>query len=116
MAAPQLGEWVDRGCPRPAHGRWAEYITWVAETAGITVRCAAIGTVDRAGRSWLVEAGGEVIEAESLVFTGPGDALRLPGQPVGHPRVLDGRTVWQPMAGFPEQEIQDVCLVRRGAA
>ena len=48
MATQQLGEWVDRGCPRPTHGRWGEYITWAAETAGITVRRARIGEIGRA--------------------------------------------------------------------
>ena len=114
MAAGQLGEWVDRGCPRPAHGRWAQYISWVAETAGITVRRAAIGAVDRAGPSWLVDVGGQVAEAESLVFTGPGEALRLPGQPAGHPRVLDGRTVWQQLADLPEMGIRTACVIGGG--
>ncbi len=104
MATQQLGEWVDRGCPRPTHGRWGEYITWAAETAGITVRRARIGAVERTGRSWLVDVGGTVTEADGLVFTGPGDALRLPGQPVEHPRVLDGRTVWQRLADLPGED------------
>lgn len=114
MATQQLGVWVDRGCPRPSHGRWAEYITWAAETAGVTVRRAKIGTVDRAGRSWLVDVGGDVIEADSLVFTGPGDALRLPGQPAEHPRVLDGRTVWQHLAGLPGEGIRTACVIGGG--
>lgn len=114
MATQQLGEWVDRGCPRPTHGRWGEYITWAAEAAGVTVRRARIGTVDRTGRSWLVDVDGKVIEADSLVFTGPGDALRLPGQPVEHPRVFDGRTVWQHLADLPEAKIRTACVVGGG--
>ena len=114
MATQQLGEWVDRGCPRPTHGRWGEYITWAAETAGITVRRARIGSVDRTERSWLVDVGGTVTEADGLVFTGPGDALRLPGQPVGHPRVLDGRTVWQHLADLPQAKIRTACVIGGG--
>lgn len=114
MATQQLGEWVDRGCPRPTHGRWGEYITWAAETAGITVRRARIGAVERTGRSWLVDVGGTVTEADGLVFTGPGDALRLPGQPVEHPRVLDGRTVWQRLADLPQAKIRTACVVGGG--
>lgn len=110
----QFGEWVDRGCPRPAHGRWAEYIAWVAETAGVTVHQAAISAVDRTARGWLVDVGGDVIEAAGLVFTGPGDALRLPGQPAGHPRVLDGRTVWLNMADLPKRDIRTVCVIGGG--
>jgi len=114
MATQQLGEWVDRGCPRPTHGRWGEYITWAAEAAGVTVRRARIGTVDRTGRSWLVDVDGKVIEADSLVFTGPGDALRLPGQPVEHPRIFDGRTVWQHLADLPQAKIRTACVVGGG--
>ena len=78
------------------------------------MRRARIGTVDRAGRSWLVDVDGKVIEADSLVFTGPGDALRLPGQPVEHPRVLDGRTIWQHLADLPEAKIRTACVVGGG--
>lgn len=112
-ATQQIGEWVDRGCPRPSHGRWAEYISWVAKTAGVTVRQASIRAVDRTDRSWLVDVGGDVIEAGSLVFTGPGDARRLPGQPAGHPRVLDGRTVWLNLADLPK-DIRTVCVIGGG--
>ncbi|HLJ99387.1 MAG TPA: SidA/IucD/PvdA family monooxygenase [Streptosporangiaceae bacterium] len=114
MATQQMGEWVDRSCPRPSHARWADYITWAAETAGVTVRRARIGSVDCTGHSWLADVSGDVIEAEGLVFTGPGDALRLPGQPAGHPRVLDGRTFWQHAAGLPEQKIQTACVIGGG--
>ena len=114
MATEQLGEWVDRGCPRPSHGRWGDYISWAAETAGITVRRAKISAVDRTERSWLVDVGGDVIETGGLVFTGPGDALRLPDQPAGHPRVLDGRTVWQQLAGLPQDKLQNVCVIGGG--
>lgn len=114
MATGQLGEWVDRGCPRPTHGRWGEYLTWAAETAGITVRRAKVGAVGRAGQRWLVDVGGDVIEAGGLVFTGPGDALRLPGQPADHPRLLDGRTVWQHLDGLPEMKIKTACVVGGG--
>jgi len=113
MATQQLGEWVDRGCPRPSHGRWGDYITWAAETAGITVRRARIGAVDRVGGRWLAEVGSEVIEADGLVFTGPGEALQLPGHTAGHPRLLDGRTAWQHLASLPEK-IQTACVIGGG--
>jgi mycobactin lysine-N-oxygenase len=114
LATQQLGEWVDRGCPRPSHRRWGEYVAWAAETAGITVRSVKITAVDRAGRSWLADVDGDVIEADGLVFTGPGDALRLPGQPAGHPRALDGRTVWQHLADLPTAKIQTACVIGSG--
>jgi mycobactin lysine-N-oxygenase len=114
MATQQLGDWVDRGCPRPSHQRWSEYITWSAQTAGINVRRAEISKVDRAGGSWLVDVDGGVIEAGRLVFTGPGDALRLPGQPAGHPRALDGRTVWQHLASLPGMGIKTACVIGGG--
>lgn len=113
MATQQLGEWVDRGCPRPSHQRWADYISWAAETAGIAVRRARINAVERAGHRWLVDVGGDLIETDGLVFTGPGDALQLPGHPAEHPRVYDGRTVWQHLAGLPEQ-IQTACVIGGG--
>ena len=114
VATQQLGEWVDRGCPRPSHRRWAEYITWACETAGIAVRRAKIGAVDSTGQSWLVDVDGDVIEADSLVFTGPGDALRLPGQTAASPRLLDGRTVWQHLAGLTEAKIGTACVIGGG--
>jgi len=73
-----------------------------------------MANVGSAGPSWLVDIDGDVIEADSLVFTGPGDALRLPGQPAGYPRVLDGQTVWQYLAGLPEKRIQTACVIGGG--
>jgi len=118
MATQQLGEWVDRGCPRPSHARWSEYIGWAADQAGIEVRRTAVRRVDRTAQGWLAEltAGGEpeLVEADALVFTGPGDALRLPGQPHDHPRLLDGRTVWQRLGTLPDLKIETVCVIGGG--
>jgi mycobactin lysine-N-oxygenase len=53
------------------------------------------------GRRWRVRyrepgaATGQEIIADGVVVTGPGRPAPLPGQPEGHPRVLDGATVWQ---------------------
>ena len=37
IATGQFAQWIDRGRPAPAHRRWAQYLRWVADAAGMTV-------------------------------------------------------------------------------
>ncbi len=38
ISTGQFAEWIDRGRPAPAHKRWSQYLKWVADNTGMTVR------------------------------------------------------------------------------
>jgi hypothetical protein len=89
MATHQLASgWT---AATPEHQRRAGHITWDARTAGIAVRRARTSAVDSTGRNLLAGVGGDAAEADALVCTGPGDALRQPGQPANRARA---RSCW----------------------
>lgn len=119
VAAGLLGEWVDRGRPRPTHDRWADYIAWAAETTGVRVRRARISRLSGSAAGWLAELTDpdghhETVPADGIVLTGPGDARRLPGQPRAHPRLLDGRTIWQHLGTLRDLPVRNACVVGSG--
>jgi mycobactin lysine-N-oxygenase len=94
--------WIDRDRVRPTHAEWSAYLRWVGNVVESRVIVGELTCLHVAGdRRWRVcyrspaTAGERAIAADGVVLTGPGGATRVPGQPDGHPRVLDGATVWQ---------------------
>ena len=37
IATASFAEWIDRGRPAPAHRRWSQYLSWVADLVGMSV-------------------------------------------------------------------------------
>lgn len=98
-------EWVDRGSPQPPHGRWSAYLNWVAGKVNLRVLVGEVIRITDRGHSWLVTyrtKGGSRsrVEGDGLVVTGPGEPSRLPGQPLKHDRVYDGKTFWENLDVF----------------
>jgi mycobactin lysine-N-oxygenase len=108
----RYNEDIDRGMRwHPAHSRWAEYLRWVAGQAGAAVKFVP-GRVDpdsisAEGKRWRVEVieGNKrrtPLEGDGLVITGTGPAKKMPGQPLQHSSVFDGKTVWQHLSAFAD--------------
>ena len=110
------GDWVDRGRMRPAHRQWSKYLRAVAEAAEAEIVCGAVAGLEIAdGDRWEVTLrAGDGIAADGVVITGAGPAIRVPGQPHDHPRVLDGRTYWLAEHELRRDRALTVCVVGSG--
>jgi mycobactin lysine-N-oxygenase len=88
-------DWVDRGRLRPTHREWSDYLSNVAARCAAEVVHDELIALDIDGARWRLRlADGGVLEADGVVLTGAGPPAEVPGQPHGHPRVLDGRSYW----------------------
>ena len=88
-------DWVDRGRLRPTHRQWSFYLREVAERARAEVVAGEVTGLEADGERWRLTLGdGETVWADGVVCTGAGPPIRVPGQPRGHPHVLDGRDYW----------------------
>jgi mycobactin lysine-N-oxygenase len=114
-----LAEWVDRGCRRPPHATWADYLRWVAERVGlepIPARLERIGV--RAGRWRLQFDSGETVSSDGLVITSPGpgkEGIRRFGKEAA---IFDGRDFWTARGKEHLKRVSfeggDVCVIGSG--
>ncbi|AWB81252.1 hypothetical protein C3B44_01915 [Corynebacterium yudongzhengii] len=78
----RYASWVDRGRPHPTHARWASYLQWAAERAGMDLRIAEVVALDIDAGRWVATAstanGLSLLSSRCLMVTGPGPADRLP--------------------------------------
>lgn len=98
-------DWVDRGKPHPPHWRWAAYFKWVADKLALRVLPGTIFRIERDKLQWHVcyrtTTGREKsITGAGLVISGPGDPVKLPGQPLNDWRVFDGKDFWSRVDSF----------------
>ena len=108
-------DWVDRGRRPPTHRQWSWYLRGVAEKAAAEVVPAQVVGLEAAGERWRVAVEpGEAIWADGVVITGPGPSITVPGQPVQHPRVLDGRSYWLAERAHSTRLAQNVCVIGSG--
>ncbi len=110
------GDWVDRGRMRPTHRQWGVYLRAVAEAAEAEIVGGAVAGLEIAdGDRWEVTLeAGDAIGADGVVITGAGPAIKVPGQPRDHPRVLDGRTYWLAAHELRRGRALTVCVVGSG--
>jgi mycobactin lysine-N-oxygenase len=100
---------------RPTHRQWAAYLSDVAQAAEAEIVSGVVTGLEVDGDRWKLRlAAGEAIAADGVVITGAGPAIRVPGQPRDHPRVLDGRTYWLEARGLKHERAQNVCVVGSG--
>jgi mycobactin lysine-N-oxygenase len=109
-------DWVDRGRMRPTHRQWSAYLREVAEAAEAEIVSGVVTGLEVAdGDRWQVTLeAGAAIAADGVVITGAGPVITVPGQPRGHPRVLDGRTYWLAAHKLKGERAQNVCVIGSG--
>ncbi|BCI86414.1 hypothetical protein NIIDMKKI_16200 [Mycobacterium kansasii] len=54
IATGQFAQWIDRGRPAPTHGRWGQYLRWVAERIDMTVVYGEVDRIALDGRHWVL--------------------------------------------------------------
>ena len=108
-------DWVDRGRLRPTHRQWSFYLREVAERARAEVVAGEVVGLEADGERWrLALGGGETAWADGVVCTGAGPPIRVPGQPRGHPRVLDGRDYWMRERALDKRVAHSACVIGSG--
>ena len=115
IARGTYADWVDRGRLRPTHRQWSLYLREVAAKAEAEKITDTVVSVESAGDRWrLALARGAPLEADGVVFTGPGPPIRVPGQPANHPQVADGRSYWLRAKAAGQPVAQNVCVIGSG--
>jgi mycobactin lysine-N-oxygenase len=98
----RYAEWIDRNRPQPRHTELQEYIDWVARRcSGVSFITGDVNRI-RLPNGWRIDCTDldskvpRTLESEVIVFTGPGESVRLAVEPPGnYERLLDGFNFWQ---------------------
>jgi mycobactin lysine-N-oxygenase len=108
----QFAQWIDRGRPAPTHRRWSQYLTWVADNAGMQLVRGEVERVAVAAGRWELHTRETTVHADGLMITGPGQAERslLPG----NPRVLSIAQFWHRAAGHDRICAERVAVIGGG--
>ncbi|GAY17440.1 NADPH-dependent L-lysine N(6)-monooxygenase MbtG [Mycobacterium sp. shizuoka-1] len=112
VATGRFAEWIDRGKPAPTHDAWAGYLRWVADAAALNVVAGEVVRLSLDGPSWLLHTRDQVIAADAVMITGPGQPDRsvLPG----HPQVLSIAQFWQLAAARGRIDAERVAVIGGG--
>src|SRR5205823_1556945 len=118
--AGKYSDWIDRGRPAPRHGDVGEYLRWVSSKAGLEVKIADIDKLGFDSGRWAVSCKTMPgmpfrVNADGIVFTGPGPAKQVNGQ-VSHPRVTTGENFWSRLHETLKQlsSGSNVCVIGTG--
>jgi mycobactin lysine-N-oxygenase len=121
LSKTAYSNWIDRGRWPPKHAEWAHYLETALEDASPQeiIREATVTSVEPAGGKLIVTAQhrttARVIEADGVVFTGPGEPIKIKGEPSGSTnRILDGRNYWTSIPLFKEMRRGKVALIGGG--
>ena len=120
--------WIDRGKPQPRHEIWADYLRWALGLTSPSVEDAAVTPRVIEGKATRIEMSNqklkieikrphssEFIEADGVVFTGPGEPKMLGAiQPEGSELIMDGRNYWQRIGVFERLGPGKVAIIGGG--
>lgn len=103
----RYGEWIDRGRTPPRHKEWSQYLAWACERIRPHLTIAEVTAVSVAQSGLVITFEHEGIEKQKefcgVVFTGPGEALRVGGFKYGwNEDIMHGASFWRMMQVFKE--------------
>jgi mycobactin lysine-N-oxygenase len=115
------GEWVDRGREHPLHDEWARYINWVLRPSRSEserpefVIGQVVQVIPAGGKLQIKTNNGkrQLIEADGIVFTGPGPAKMLP-LPSNTQDIYDGQNYWLNIPMFRNMTKGNIALIGGG--
>src|SRR6266581_6308499 len=109
-------DWVDRGRLRPTHREWSAYLRDVAGRCEAEIVAGeVVGLEIGDDGDWQVSIEpGLALSADGVVVTGSGPPITVPGQPLDHPRVLDGRNYWLHERKHKRGIAENVCVIGSG--
>ncbi len=120
--------WIDRGKPQPRHEIWADYLRWALGLTSPSADEARVRPRVMEGRATRIELfegrlkieikrphTSEFIEADGVVFTGPGEPKTFGGsQPESSELIMDGRNYWQRIGVFEKLGPGRVAIIGGG--
>jgi mycobactin lysine-N-oxygenase len=113
-----FSEWVDRGRPHPRHGRFAEYLQWVAGKIPVQIHFGDVTRIRRIDRRWEISVREskrklQKFQADGVVITGHGEPRRFRGlQNDG--RILDGQNFWHRLKDFRGVDEAKIAVIGSG--
>lgn len=114
-------DWVDRGRPQPRHGVWAEYLETVLRVAlpaediiEDTVVSGVSPINEKLQLSMIHRNQIKTLEADAIVFTGPGEPIMFERVPANPDLILDGRSYWKNIHKFEVMTHGNVAIIGGG--
>ena len=112
-------DWVDRGRPNPSQSNWARYLKWAIDNTlseGVTI--GRVEGVVPEGEKLKVQVrskkGSRSLEADGIVFTGPGEPVIKMDAPTNSEYILDGKNYWQRIEVFEGMKTGRVAIIGGG--
>ncbi|NDJ60549.1 MAG: lysine N(6)-hydroxylase/L-ornithine N(5)-oxygenase family protein [Chloroflexi bacterium] len=119
VAVDLFDDWIDRGRPQPLHRDWARYLRWAFSACAPELLrgrlTAATPHADGFALTVATDAGDQIVHADGLVLTGPGDPITLDAIQTGpSAAILDGRNFWQQRESFADMFHGRIAVVGGG--
>lgn len=121
------GAWVDRGRQHPKHEEWARYLDWVLAAASPKEKEKLIEIFTETVVERVVPSGEQLIidvrrrnrtrpiEADGIVFTGPGEPIMIPKAPASLPHLIfNGKDYWEGIPDFQAMTHGKIALIGGG--
>ncbi|HKR00138.1 MAG TPA: SidA/IucD/PvdA family monooxygenase [Pyrinomonadaceae bacterium] len=120
MGETSYEDWIDRGRRQPQLEVWARYLGWALEdaTPEDIIKETAVTSVEPSGGKLLVNtrrrATTDTIVADGVVFTGPGEPIKIKDSPTEAERIFDGRNYWTNIPIFEKMTTGKVAVIGGG--
>jgi mycobactin lysine-N-oxygenase len=113
-------DWVDRGRRLPRLEDWANYVQWALDNAEPEeiVKETVVESVEPSGTKLLVHAKRRNtprdFEADGVVFTGPGEPIKIKNSPNADGWIFDGKNYWKYIDIFEKMPSGKVAVIGGG--
>lgn len=120
VATGRFADWVDRERDHPSHARFADYLRWVFERAGIEPFVSTVKRVRPHDDKWCVhyvrEGKARELVVDAVVLTGNGDPRAVEAAGVPANRVFDAATFWPARDLFMGEDALEVVVAGDGGS